>query len=151
MPAVESDEIGGLGPLDLPLGIEQPMASAGFVDVTGPPFFADPSGTRDSTAALQRAVDFARWHYLAVWIPVGNYRISDTIVAKQTTRTMMTGDIPGELAHGFTRDFLLDGVSSRYVAHYIRGEVKAKRCSCNDVLTPVFSRVHKCFISKSMH
>ena len=68
-----------------------------------------------------------------VWIP-GNYRISDTIVAK-LTRTMMTGDIPGELAHGFTRDFLLDGVSSRYVAHYSRRS-KAKRCPCNDILTP---------------
>ena len=112
------------------------MASAGFVDVTGPPFFADPSGTRDSTAALQRAVDFARWHYLAVWIPVGNYRISDTIVAKQTTRTMMTGDIPGELAHGFTRDFLLDGVSSRYVAHYIRGEVKSNDARATIFLPP---------------
>ena len=136
MPAVESDEVGGLGPLDLPLGVEQPISSDGFVDVTMPPFFADPSGSRDSTAALQRAIDFARWHYLAVWIPVGNYRISDTIVAKQTTRTMMTGDIPGELAHGFTRDFLLDGVSSRYVAHYIRGEVKSDDARATIFLPP---------------
>eukprot|EP00943_MAST-04B_sp_MAST-4B-sp1_P008413 g8413.t1 len=123
MPAVESDEVGGFGALDLPLGEEQPMASIGFLDVTAPPFFADKSGTTDSTISIQHAVDFARWHYLAVFLPHGTYRISDTIIARQTTRMMLTGDIPGEKSRGFTRDFLLDGVSSRYVAHHIRGEV----------------------------
>ena len=126
MPAVESDEVGGFGALDLPLGEEQPMASIGFLDVTAPPFFADKSGMlKDSTLSIQHAVDFARWHYLAVFLPHGTYRISDTIIARQTTRMMLTGDIPGEKGQGFsfTRDFLLDGVSSRYVAHHIRGEV----------------------------
>lgn len=136
MPAVESDEVGGFGPLDLPLGEEQPMASMGFLDVTGPPFFADPSGKRDSTLAIQHAVDFARWHYLAVWLPVGEYHISDTIIAKQTTRLMMTGDIPGEKLKGFTRDFLLDGVSSRYVPHHIRGEVKASNARATIYVPP---------------
>ena len=75
--------------------------------------FADKSGMlKDSTLSIQHAVDFARWHYLAVFLPHGTYRISDTIIARQTTRMMLTGDIPGEKGQGFsfTRDFLLDGV-----------------------------------------
>ena len=35
---------------------DQPMAASGFLDVTKPPFNADPGGTVDATAALQAAV-----------------------------------------------------------------------------------------------
>ena len=58
----------------------------GYLDPTQPPFNADPSGHIDSTARLQAAIEYARRHYLAVWLPSGEYRVTDTIVAKQTER-----------------------------------------------------------------
>ena len=36
-------------------------------------------------------------------------------------RAMATGHVPGPLQHGSTDDFLLDGVSSRYVPNYLTG------------------------------
>jgi len=116
-----------------PFGALQPLSLDGFVDVTKPPFQADPSGREDATVALQGAFDFARWHYLAVHIPVGRYRVTDTLLLRQTSRLMASGDIPGPLPARmaplprlpFTADFLLDGVSSRYVPHTVRGQLLA--------------------------
>ena len=116
-----------------PLGALQPMSRDGFVDVTAAPFYADNSGIGDATAALQHAFDFARWHYYAVYLPVGEYKVTSTLLLRQTTRLMATGDIagmmpkpgPGEGYAFWTPDFLLDGVSSRYVPHYVRGELRA--------------------------
>lgn len=58
---------------------EQKLLHTGFLDVTKPPFGADPSGTRDSTKAIADAVFFGRHHKLAVWFPLGTYKVSDTI------------------------------------------------------------------------
>eukprot|EP00035_Acanthoeca_spectabilis_P001559 m.81023 g.81023 ORF g.81023 m.81023 type:complete len:1212 (-) comp10967_c0_seq1:393-4028(-) len=106
-----------------PLGILQPLSHFGYVDVTRPPFDADPTGTQDATAALQHAFDLARWHYLAVHIPSGVYTVTKTLTLRQGPRLMSTGDIPGPQPKGSTPDFLLDGVSSRYVPHVVRGSV----------------------------
>ncbi|MFA6173374.1 MAG: glycosyl hydrolase family 28-related protein [Kiritimatiellales bacterium] len=58
---------------------EQTLLRTGFIDVTKPPFSADPSGARDSTKAVADAVFFGRHHKLAVWFPLGTYTVSDTI------------------------------------------------------------------------
>ena len=41
---------------------------------------------RASTAALQAAIDYCRTHSLTLWLPSGDYLISDTLVGKQTER-----------------------------------------------------------------
>lgn len=51
----------------------------GLLDVTAPPYSADPTGERDSTAALQAAVNHAAPAKLAVYLPPGVYKVSDTI------------------------------------------------------------------------
>eukprot|EP00912_Choanoflagellata_sp_UC4_P000051 UC4_evm3s34 len=107
-----TDEVGGFGPLDYPLGLMQPMASLGFLDVTQPPFLADKTGQIDSSLNLQNAIDFAKFHYFGVFIPCGQYKVTRTIWGIQTTRILSTGDIPGLLkSGGFTHEFLLDGVN----------------------------------------
>ncbi|MFA7368866.1 MAG: glycosyl hydrolase family 28-related protein [Kiritimatiellales bacterium] len=58
---------------------EQTLLRTGFIDVTKPPFSADPSGARDATKAIADAVFFGRHHKLAVWFPLGTYTVSDTI------------------------------------------------------------------------
>lgn len=58
---------------------EQTLLRTGFVDVTAAPFLADPEGKTDSTKAIADAIFFARHHKLAVYFPVGEYRVSDTI------------------------------------------------------------------------
>ncbi len=55
------------------------LAGMGLLDVTAAPFHADPAGQRDSTAAIQAAVDYARDHQMVCYFPGGTYRISDTI------------------------------------------------------------------------
>jgi hypothetical protein len=47
---------------------------------------ADPTGKTDSTLALQSAIDYSRRNSLTLWLPSGEYRISKTLVAKQTIR-----------------------------------------------------------------
>ncbi len=53
--------------LDVPeeLG-NRTLAEWGFVDVTAAPFHADPTGATDATAALQRAIVFAREHQMVM-------------------------------------------------------------------------------------
>jgi hypothetical protein len=51
----------------------------GIVDASLAPFHADPTGFYDSTAAINRAIAWAREHSLVTYLPVGNYSISDTI------------------------------------------------------------------------
>lgn len=57
----------------------QPLAELGFVDVTAAPFAADRTGQTDSTAALQRAILFARENQMVAFFPAGEYLVSDTI------------------------------------------------------------------------
>lgn len=56
------------------------LARTGFLDVTKAPFSADSTGARDCTAALREAIDFGRYHKLAVYFPAGTYLVSDTLV-----------------------------------------------------------------------
>ena len=55
------------------------LAATGLVDVTAEPFFADPTGKKESTAALQRAIDFARNAQMVCFFPPGTYLVSDTL------------------------------------------------------------------------
>ena len=55
----------------------------GYLDITSPPYSADPTGQRDSTQAIQQAVDHARWHCLAVFFPPGTYLVSDMVRCQQ--------------------------------------------------------------------
>lgn len=49
------------------------------IDPTAEPFNADPSGVLDSTLALQGAVDFAMHTESLLLLPLGVYRVTDTI------------------------------------------------------------------------
>jgi hypothetical protein len=64
---------------------EPRLAQIGYLDVTQPPYNADPSGRRDATAALQQAVKDARDARLITFLPAGRYLISDTIQGIQGT------------------------------------------------------------------
>ena len=61
-------------------------AALGFLDATLPPFSADPTGVTDSTVALQAAIHYSRRNYLSLFLPSGEYLVSQTLVAKQTER-----------------------------------------------------------------
>ena len=66
--------------LAVPAELGDPRTAAlGLVDVTKAPFHADPTGARDATGALQRAINFARDHQMVCFFPPGTYRISDTL------------------------------------------------------------------------
>ena len=120
-----TDEVGGAW--EPSLGEAQPLATDGLLDVTKPPFLADPTGRRDSTSALQAAVDWARAHYCAVFLPSGTFLLNDTLLLRGSPRAMATGHVPGPLPRGgATDDFLLDGVSSRYVPSFVVGDAKGK-------------------------
>jgi hypothetical protein len=58
--------------------IVYPPAS-GIVDVTAAPYFADPTGTTDSTAALQAALDANPNGNRIIYLPHGTYRLTDTL------------------------------------------------------------------------
>jgi len=91
MSAGADGSVGGEVSEGEPLGIErgdvaamaamtgQPFLREGLLDVTKPPFLADPTGAADATAAIRDAVAFARTHKLAVWLPIGTYTVNDTI------------------------------------------------------------------------
>ena len=53
----------------------------GVVSATA--FGADPTGVRDSTAALQRAITAARTHNLTIFLPLGCFRVTDTLNATE--------------------------------------------------------------------
>ncbi|MEM6458549.1 MAG: glycosyl hydrolase family 28-related protein, partial [Planctomycetota bacterium] len=103
---------GGLAAAEAPAGLYDPAARAamaeldGWIDVTAAPFNADPTGRRDSTAAIGRAIAQAqrdvasgRKHRNAIraaegkkggpgrsrthatlYFPAGTYRVSDSLV-----------------------------------------------------------------------
>ncbi len=69
--------------LDVPQELgNQELARLGFVDVTAEPFRADPTGQRDSTQALQRAINFARDAQMVCFFPPGTYTVSDTLLLR---------------------------------------------------------------------
>ncbi len=83
------------------------LAALGLVDVTAAPFGADPTGKRDATAALQRAIDYARDHQMVCFFPPGEYLISDTLNCEQFRPMRRDGRRKG------TRDFPCVLVGSR--------------------------------------
>ncbi len=67
-----------------PFSLEwQPLQTLGLLDVTKPPFLADPSGQRDCTQALNEAIRTAQRYHAVCYFPLGTYRISDTLQAQQ--------------------------------------------------------------------
>ncbi len=78
--------------LGVPAELEnQKLAALGYVDVTGAPFRADPTGRRDSTKAIQAAVLFARDHQMASYFPPGTYLLTDTLNCVQQLYQRMNG------------------------------------------------------------
>ncbi|MCX6907956.1 MAG: glycosyl hydrolase family 28-related protein, partial [Verrucomicrobia bacterium] len=70
-------------------------AALGLVDVTKPPFSADPTGKGDSTKALQRVIEFARDHQMVCFFPPGIYRVSDTLSCIQQRYRRSNGKVTG--------------------------------------------------------
>jgi hypothetical protein len=78
-------------------------------------FGADPSGRRDSAAAFDRAIAFAKRARLTVYVPPGTYRVDRHIIVDDVTiegagnwHTTITGD-----GVGFYGRWAADGGSSR--------------------------------------
>ncbi|HBE03365.1 MAG TPA: hypothetical protein DC049_12980 [Spirochaetia bacterium] len=59
------------------------LAEMGMIDITSSPFNADPKGRKDSTQAIQAAVDFARDRQMVCFFPSGTYLLSDSITCLQ--------------------------------------------------------------------
>ncbi|MEA4935514.1 MAG: glycosyl hydrolase family 28-related protein [Paludibacter sp.] len=57
----------------------QSLLDQGFLDITQPPYSADPTGKKDATKAIADAVFFGRHHKLAIYFPAGDYLVSGTI------------------------------------------------------------------------
>lgn len=55
------------------------LAAIGILDVTKPPYNADATGETDVTDILQQAILDARDARLVCFLPVGTYRVSDTL------------------------------------------------------------------------
>lgn len=64
------------------------LLKLGLLDVTGEPYAADPTGSTDSTKAIQRAVNEARDKRLVCFFPEGTYLISDTIACEQQVKKL---------------------------------------------------------------
>lgn len=69
---------------------EDLMESLGFIDVTAAPYHADPTGQKDSTQALQKALNESRNQQLVCFFPVGTYLISDTLSCEQRVEKLET-------------------------------------------------------------
>ncbi len=87
-----------------PLGTnpEDTNLRLGLLDITKPPYLADPKGERDATAAIQQAVFDARDYGLACYFPPGTYLISDTISCYMKVRRV---DPPGRMSGGVQHYF----------------------------------------------
>ena len=62
----------------------QPLLELGYIDVSRPPYNADPTGTSDSRAAIQQAADDAYANNLVTFVPKGTYLLSGAIRSIQT-------------------------------------------------------------------
>jgi len=67
--------------------VPEPYAQpdSGYISVTQSQFGADPTGTTDSTHAIQAAVNFAEAHGLNVWVPAGTYTVTGHIILNHVT------------------------------------------------------------------
>ena len=81
------------------------LALMGLVDVTAKPFLADPSGIKDSTTALQRAVNFARDYQMVAYFPQGTYLVSNTIECRQDYKKLEIEKYPNDKHVFFARKF----------------------------------------------
>lgn len=82
--------------LNIPTELEdQRLAKIGCLNVTKGPFYADPTGEKDCTAALQAAINFARDHQLVCFFPPGTYRISNTLECVQQLYRRSNGRVFG--------------------------------------------------------
>ena len=59
-------------------------ADLGIINAASAPFSADPTAKRDSTAALQAAIDAGYRHNMTVFLPHGVYRVTNTLNCSQT-------------------------------------------------------------------
>jgi Pectate lyase superfamily protein len=55
----------------------------GILDLTQKPYLADKTGKKDSTKAIQEAINNARDEHLIVYFPAGTYLVSDTLILNQ--------------------------------------------------------------------
>jgi MYXO-CTERM domain-containing protein len=67
------------------------LVLAGYLDATL--YGADPTGSKDSTSAIQQAIDDAMAYDMATYLPPGTYLVSDTLNGKAI------GQISGCLTH----------------------------------------------------
>lgn len=88
--------------LAMPTAADEPgyvfPADAGVIDVTQPPYDADPTGQRDSTEAIQRALSQHASGNRIIYLPHGTYLVTDTLRWPEGTseggymkRTIMQG------------------------------------------------------------
>ena len=108
----------------------------GIVNVAMPPFSADPSGQKDATQALQSAIEYGRAHRLTIYVPLGKYKVSDTInctehahgrfqpivIVGQKARTFRYGQIQAPNRPEFflpenTPGFM-DATKPKYIVHF---------------------------------
>lgn len=69
------------------------LARDGILDVTQAPYCADPTGKRDSTLAIQRALNDGRDARCVTYLPAGTYLVSDTL--EGISPHYQGGGIPG--------------------------------------------------------
>lgn len=100
-------------------GADDDLSSLGLLDITASPFLADPTGTKDSTKAIQDAVNHARNNRMVCFFPEGTYLISDTISCEQRVQKL---DSPRH-TDGMRQSWWDIG-SDR---HFLLGSVKGKR------------------------
>jgi hypothetical protein len=87
--------------IDVPAVLgNQKLAQLGLVDVTAKPFQADPTGQRDSTDALQKAIEFSRDKRMVAFFPLGTYRVSGTLTAVKSVDRMYPCLLVGEKRQG---------------------------------------------------
>ncbi len=80
-----------------------------IVDVTAPPYTADPSGQKDSTSAIQRAIDDLGPGGGVVFLPAGVYRLECPKDRKASLRLVRDGVVLRGAGPGKT--FLLDATA----------------------------------------
>jgi len=69
-----------------------PLAKNGLLDVTGPPFGADNTGRKDSTVAIQQAINAARDNQMVCYFPLGLIKTQPTKSPKYCKTSNFTVD-----------------------------------------------------------
>ena len=96
------------------------------------------------TPPPQRAIDYARSHYAVVYLPLGTYRVTDTLLVQQAQRAMSTGYKPGGVRQcGFRmqmRELCM------FVTAFQASRIDSCVCVCVCVLVLVFVCVFALFV-----